>query len=96
MVESTSTLRAVVGHLIRERREELGLTQDDVAAFLRDAGAGEWNRVAIAALELGRRQLDLEELWLVCAAVDLSLEELLDRGEALSGSRQATGDTVSI
>jgi transcriptional regulator with XRE-family HTH domain len=81
-------LRGIVGPLFRQRREELGLRLDDVAEYVRDAGMVGWNRTTVSALELGQRELDLEEVWLVCAAMEIGLAELL--------GRQAPDSAVSV
>jgi|SRR5579862_8409676 len=74
-------LAAVVGSLVRRRREAKGLLLDEVAEEMRAHGFPEWVRATVSALELGRRKLDLEELCGVCLALDVELPQLLNGGE---------------
>ncbi|HEY5024435.1 MAG TPA: helix-turn-helix transcriptional regulator [Acidimicrobiales bacterium] len=75
-------LRAIVGQLLRERREELGLRQDDVAEYVRAFGLTDWTRATVATLEAGKREIDLDELWPVCAGLEIGIVELLERSDA--------------
>jgi transcriptional regulator with XRE-family HTH domain len=77
----TQPLSTIVGRLLRERREHLGLRLDDVADRMREWGADGWTRATVQGLEAGRRRLDLSDLWLVCVAYELSLVDLLRSGD---------------
>lgn len=75
------TLPEIIGALVRRRREELALRQDDVVRELRRYGLTTWRRSTLASLELGRRRLDLEEVWHVCVALETSLADLVSQGD---------------
>ena len=67
--------RTVLQELLREIRKEAGLTQAELA-----------KRVAqpqsfVSKYESGERRLDITELWEVCQAAGLSLEEFVRRWE---------------
>jgi transcriptional regulator with XRE-family HTH domain len=55
---------AVVGEIMRRLRHEYGRNQDDVATSARTMGLA-WTRATVAALETGRRSLDLGEYFLL-------------------------------
>lgn len=57
-------LRFVLGTCFRKIRESRGLLQEDLAVAGRQLGL-DWTRSTIAAIELGRRKLDLEEFILL-------------------------------
>src|SRR5262249_1656132 len=57
-------LALVMGTRLREVREAANKRQEDVAVVARKLGL-DWTRVTVAAIELGRRRLSLEELLLL-------------------------------
>ena len=65
--EKPPTLNAVVGRNLRRLREQDGMTQDQLARRLRQLGLA-WTRPTVAAVELGRKTLDVEELVLLSLA----------------------------
>jgi transcriptional regulator with XRE-family HTH domain len=62
-------LAAIVGERLKLFRQEKGLRQEDVAEAARTYGV-EWGRSSIAALEAGNRDLRLEELIVLGAAIN--------------------------
>lgn len=63
---------SVVGERIRERRIELGLSQEELAKSV-----GYQTRMAIFKIEKGESELPLSKLWAMCRALDVSPEWLL-------------------
>ena len=53
-----------IGESLQALRVERGLRQDEVAAEARALGLS-WTRATIAAIETGRRELSVGELWLL-------------------------------
>ena len=76
---SPLTLRQVIGDALRRYR--LGSspiqTQDEVADTARLAGL-DWTRATVAAIELGRRTIELEELLLLTASMKRNLADWFD------------------
>ena len=66
-------LLEALGAALKERRGELGLTQEDVA------GAAELDRPYITLIEASRKQPTVSVLWRLAAAVQLSAEDLVAR-----------------
>jgi Helix-turn-helix len=67
-----ATLAQVIGRSIRQWRESHGLRQEDIAAAARRYGL-DWTQGTIAAIELGQRQLTLDDVVLfpiILAEVD--------------------------
>jgi len=60
---------------IKVRREELGLTQEDLA------GRMQIDRPYISLIEVGRKQPTLSVLYKIACGLDLSLSELMARVE---------------
>jgi transcriptional regulator with XRE-family HTH domain len=73
MAHGPPPLSAVIGAELRTLREAGGRRQEQLAAEARRLGL-RWTRATVAAIELGRRQLSIEEL--------LLLPELLGRAGA--------------
>jgi transcriptional regulator with XRE-family HTH domain len=79
MAEAT-TLAALVGRQVRARREELALTQDELA---RRAGMG-WTRTVVAKIERGERDaLTLDEVLILSLALEVAPCSLVDTGAEL-------------
>lgn len=78
--ERLASVDEVVGRNLRRLREEKGLTQDQVASFLRFWGM-RWTRGMVANTERGRRTLDLGEIAAWCSALDCSVFDLLAGNE---------------
>jgi len=70
------SLAEVVGAAVHDLRAGLGLTQDELARRLKDAG-GDWDQAAIARLEAGRRELRLEQVLFLWVALDVAVSDLL-------------------
>ena len=73
--------RAALGHRLRRRRNELGLTREDFAE-LADIGAGYYGQ-----LEVGTSQMSIDTLIKVSRASRLSMEYLLLGRETEPGDR---------
>ena len=67
---------AALGGVIRERRKELGLSQE---ALAREAAL---DRTYVGGLERGERNPTLRVLWKLAVALQLSSSELMKRTEA--------------
>ena len=67
----------ILGTAIRGTREVSGKRQDDLAAVAREYGLP-WTRATVAAIEIGRRRLSVEEFLLLPAVLDfIELADLL-------------------
>lgn len=62
-----------LGIRIRDRREELGMTQAELAKKL-----GYTNRSMVSLVESGKRSLDVDQLRPLAKALELSIDDLLD------------------
>lgn len=70
-MDESITVSAIVGRRLREWREEMGYSQDQVARILRLNGL-QWNRSAVAKLERGEREsLTIEQLACLSLATGL-------------------------
>lgn len=65
-----------VGQKLRELRLQRKLTQEALAAKVQLTGC-DLTRSALAKIEVGQRHLYPDELKAICAALKISLEELL-------------------
>lgn len=66
-------LLQALGTALKERRNELGLTQEDVA------GAAEIDRPFITMIESAKKQPTVSVFWKLAAALQLSPSDLADR-----------------
>ncbi|MCY1242453.1 transcriptional regulator, y4mF family [compost metagenome] len=66
-------LLQALGTALKERRNELGLTQEDVA------GAAELDRPFITMIEAARKQPTVSVLWRLAAALQLSPGDFVQR-----------------
>lgn len=66
-------LLQALGIALKERRSELGLTQEDVA------GAAEIDRPYVTLIESASKQPTVSVLWRLAAAVELTPEEFVAR-----------------
>lgn len=85
----------IVARNVRRLRITLGLSQEELTDLLGRYGLN-WAPTAVPSLEAGKRQLDLGELVLVCAALDARPVDLLE-GEGvveLAGSTEARLDRL--
>src|SRR5688572_24763922 len=76
-----TTLEERVARRVRARRDELGISQADLAVIALVAGAP-WTQPKIAAVETGRRQLALGEALLLANILGIGLDELLAGDDA--------------
>jgi transcriptional regulator with XRE-family HTH domain len=74
MTQAT-TFEVLLGQQVRARRDELGMTQDELA---RKVG---WTRAMIAALEGARRDVTIPQLLPLLAALETDLRKLLPPGQ---------------
>lgn len=76
-VDSTDPLSALVGTNARVRREELGISQSQLASAVSGRGTARWSAATVSGLETGRRNLTLSELADLLDVLQLSLPEAL-------------------
>lgn len=69
-----------VGHNIRILRERAGLTQDALSAQLQLRGC-DITRSALAKMEVGQRHIYPDELALLKSILNVTYEDILERGE---------------
>jgi transcriptional regulator with XRE-family HTH domain len=67
----------LVGAGIQAARKRKGWTQDDAARIFRMHGLFSWRAGTVGQMEAGLRRPRLDELLLICAALEVSLDELL-------------------
>jgi transcriptional regulator with XRE-family HTH domain len=79
------------GGRIRHLRQQRGWSQDDLAYRAREAGLS-WNRSAIAAIEVGRRDIALEEFFVLPAIFEQPMHLILGgaRRRVRAGTRTVT------
>ena len=70
-------LLQALGVALKERRLELGLTQEDVA------GAAEIDRPFVTLIESARKQPTISVLWKLAAAIDLTPSAFAERIEGI-------------
>ena len=82
-------LLQALGAALRERRNELGLTQEEVA------GAAGIDRPYVTLIEAARKQPTISVLWRLAIAIDLTPEEFAGRIERFNKAleRVVTGTT---
>lgn len=68
-MKATPNVAQVVGGNVRNQRLLRGLRQDELATQLRDGFGLQWTRATVASVETGRRQVGLDELPQLCAAL---------------------------
>jgi transcriptional regulator with XRE-family HTH domain len=73
-----------LGRRIRDLREELGFSQEDVAENARRHGLG-WLRSTVAMVETGRRKIDFDEMFVLAIVLSCPIEQLLPAGDDLIG-----------
>lgn len=64
--------RQIFGHSLRRRREHLGISQEDLAE---EAGL---HRTYIGSVERGERNVSIDNMERLAAAVGATIQELLD------------------
>src|SRR5260370_20679819 len=69
MADTAPGLATLLGQRLRALREGGGKRQEDLAAAARGHGLA-WSRATVAAIETGRRQLSVGELFLLPAALN--------------------------
>lgn len=79
------SLRRALGRAIRQRRTELGFSQD---SFADHCGL---HRTYIGAIERGERNLSLESLATVATALDTPLSSLIKEAERLEVGKGRQG-----
>ena len=71
-------LLKALGAALKERRRELGLTQEDVA------GAAGIDRPYVTLIEAARKQPTISVLWRLAVAIDLAPHEFAQRIERIN------------
>lgn len=81
------TVSVAIGQAVRRRRLEAGLSQDEMAQQIRGTGL-RWSSSVVAALENGRKKVDIGEAVLLARALDVSVADLIesDRIELAPGA----------
>jgi len=74
---------------LKERRNELGLTQEDVA------GAAGIDRPYVTLIEAARKQPTISVLWRLAVAIDLAPQEFAERIERFNRQLQRVADGPS-
>jgi transcriptional regulator with XRE-family HTH domain len=82
------SLQVVLGQAVKARREELGLTQEQVAL------RGDLQQKWISNIETGKRDLRYSSLRRLAPLLELSTAELMGRAEARE--LQAAGEETSL
>jgi transcriptional regulator with XRE-family HTH domain len=87
-VSMPPSLQVVLGQAVKARREELGLTQEQVAL------RGDLQQKWISNIETGKRDLQYSSLRRLAPLLELSAAELMERAEARE--LQALGEGASL
>lgn len=80
------TLQLALGRAVKARREELGLTQEQVAL------RGDLQQRWISNVETGKRDLRYSSLRRLAPLLDLTTAELMDRADASEQTLRAAGE----
>ncbi len=72
----TETIERLVGRRLREQRLSRDLSQTQLVSRLRERGL-DWHQTTVAKTELGLRPLRLNEVASLAAALEVSLDQLL-------------------
>jgi transcriptional regulator with XRE-family HTH domain len=75
--ESRVRLEQVIGHRMRERREEMALTQEQAGQRIGELLGRPWPRQAVSAAEKGDRAFTAAELVAIAFALDTTVSWLL-------------------
>jgi transcriptional regulator with XRE-family HTH domain len=73
--------QAVLSVNLRRIRLAREMLQEDVAEEMRKVGCRAWTRATVAAVEIGRRDLSLGEMWLLQMALNAPITDLTQVGE---------------
>jgi transcriptional regulator with XRE-family HTH domain len=69
-MKMSGRVERVIGCKIRDRREELGWSRDDLAAIAKiDSGS-------LKSVESGEKRASMDDLVAICAALDVPMENL--------------------
>jgi transcriptional regulator with XRE-family HTH domain len=72
------SLAEVVGANLRGRRAGLGLTQPDLAEWMKQLGHPKWSAPTVSRVEDGKRGLSVDELVTLSLVLGATLQEMLD------------------
>jgi transcriptional regulator with XRE-family HTH domain len=88
----------VVGTAMKQGRAIRNWRQEDLSEIATRMGCRTLSRAAVAGIESGRRRIDLDELYYVCRALDLSLADMLEQSRldaiAIGGRVVGTEEVV--
>lgn len=88
-------LEEVIGHRMRERREQRGLTQEEAGQSIgRELGRRAWTRQAVSAAEKGDRAFTAAELVAIAFALDTTVSWLLTPLAGDFGVQMPTGAVI--
>jgi transcriptional regulator with XRE-family HTH domain len=90
-----TTLHKAIGLQLRRMRERDGLVQDDIARRARGVGLA-WTQATVAAVEAGRRAIDLPELLLLTAVYDAPLTTFFQGRERVQLTERAWADLDAL
>lgn len=76
MPARTLTMTAIVGANVRQAREDLGWSQQELVDRLAEIGVN-WSRPTVAQLELGKRGTTVDDLMAVALALEVAPHVLL-------------------
>jgi transcriptional regulator with XRE-family HTH domain len=93
--EAGKSLHEAIGGRLRVLREGEGLLQDDIARRARGVGLA-WTQATVAAVERGRRAIDLAELLLLTAVYDVPLTALFEGRERVQLTETAWADLGAL
>jgi len=79
-----------IGARIRERRDEVGLTQSELAQQLG------LERTSITNIELGNQKTSVQVLYRICLSLKISIENLLPPLQDVTGGPRETGVEVTV
>jgi transcriptional regulator with XRE-family HTH domain len=82
-------LLQALGAALKERRNELGLSQEDVA------GAAGIDRPYVTLIEAARKQPTISVLWRLAVAIDLTPQDFAGRIERFNQELQRVADGSS-
>lgn len=89
------TAQEVIGANLRSRRLALNLRQEELARRLRVVGAT-WTQSTVAGIERGSRRVTVEELILICLALECSPSDLFAGEGWVELAKHSTGPREAI
>lgn len=91
MVDFNSVLYRVLGEKIKERREELGLSQKELSDKILKLG-----RTSISNIEKGRQYPPLSTIYELCRALDIDIQRILPTYSEVEAEANKSPETEKI